>query len=87
MWDFRAYRGLQGRSGCGNLAENAANFSLFRSSMSMNFWVQAEASACLEPRLAVRLGGVEIRIFTLLYRRSGHVPSRCEAYYQDGFPY
>ena len=32
--------------------------SLFRSSMSMNFQVQAEASACLEPRLAVRLGGV-----------------------------
>jgi hypothetical protein len=25
--DFRAYRALQGLSGCGNLAENAANFS------------------------------------------------------------
>ena len=32
--------------------------SLFRSSMSMNFRVQAEASACLEPRRAVRLSGV-----------------------------
>ena len=58
MWDFRAYRGMQGRSGCGNLAENAADFSFFRSSMSMNFRVQARASACLEPRRAVRLGGV-----------------------------
>ena len=43
MWDFRAYRDLQGRSRCGNLAEIAANFSFFRSSMSMNSVVAIRA--------------------------------------------
>ena len=34
--------------------------------MSMNFWVRAEASAYLEPRRAVRLGGVGDIISLLL---------------------
>ena len=34
--------------------------------MSMNFWVWAEASAYLEPRRAVRLGGVGDIISLLL---------------------